>query len=188
MFGTILVLSYKLRFTTCYFSTPRFKQKFSFITPTIDNELAVLDALKLCDAVVFLLSTSGGVYEDNLIDKWGQNILLSSFSQGLPTPVVVVTDLESVAQKKRHDYKQQVQKVISKWLPGEKVMNLDNDTDGINLLRKIGNQKRRTVLYRDRRPHIYAENVEFVPNSTGNLMRCNCKYSISFKLQAHMEL
>jgi pre-rRNA-processing protein TSR1 len=63
------------------FSTPRFKQKFSFIIPSSDNELAVLDALKVSDTVIFLLSTSGGVEEDSLIDKWGQNILMSSFSQ-----------------------------------------------------------------------------------------------------------
>jgi pre-rRNA-processing protein TSR1 len=61
--------------------TPRFKQKFSFIIPSSDNELAVLDALKVSDTVIFLLSTSGGVEEDSLIDKWGQNILMSSFSQ-----------------------------------------------------------------------------------------------------------
>ncbi|XP_068905473.1 pre-rRNA-processing protein TSR1 homolog [Tenebrio molitor] len=147
--------------------TPRFKQKFSFIIPSSDNELAVLDALKVSDTVIFLLSTSGGVEEDSLIDKWGQNILMSSFSQGLATPVVAVSDLESITQKKRHDYKQQVQKLISKWLPEEKVVTLDNDSDGINILRKIGNQKKKTVLYRDRRPHIYAEDVLFVPNETG---------------------
>ncbi|KAJ3654814.1 hypothetical protein Zmor_013973 [Zophobas morio] len=145
--------------------TPRFKQKFSFVVPSNDNELAVLDALKVCDTVVFLVSTSGGVEEDKLIDKWGQNILMSSFSQGLPTPVVAITDLESITQKRRNDYKQQIQKLISKWLPDEKVTTIDSD--GINLLRKIGSQKRRTVLYRDRRPHIYAEHVEFVPNELG---------------------
>lgn len=51
--------------------------------PSSDNELAILDALKVCDTVVFLMSASGGVDEDCLIDKAGQNILMSSFAQVL---------------------------------------------------------------------------------------------------------
>lgn len=85
----------------------------------------------------------------------------------MPTPVVVLSDLNSLAQKKRQDYKQQAQKLITKWFPDEKIVTLENETDGINLLRKIGNQKRRTVLYRDRRPHIYAEETEFIADETG---------------------
>lgn len=166
-----------------FFSTPRFKQKFSFIIPSNDNELAILDALKVCDTVVFLTSVAGGAEENDLIDKWGQNILMSSFSQvfiyyfinfilqcsnqGLPTPVFAITDLETITQKKRNDIKQQVQKIATKWLPDEKVISVDNDTNCVNLLRRIGSQKRRSVLYRDRRPHIYADNAEFIPNHTG---------------------
>ncbi|EFA12491.1 pre-rRNA-processing protein TSR1 homolog [Tribolium castaneum] len=146
---------------------PRFKQKFSFIVPSTENELAILDALKICDTVVFLMSVTGGVEEENLIDKSGQNILMSSFAQGLPTPVIVLSDLNTLAQKKRHDYKQQAQKLITKWFPDEKLVTLENESDGINLLRKIGNQKRRSVLYRDRRPHIYAEDYAFIPDETG---------------------
>lgn len=144
---------------------PRFKQKFSFVCPPIDNELSVLDALKVADTALFVISASVG--SEDVIDSWGQKILMSSFSQGLPTPVVVITDLDVIAQKKRHDFKKNVQKLILKWFPDEKLVSLDNTTDGINLLRKIGNQKRNTVLYRDRRPHIYAENVEFISHPTG---------------------
>lgn len=87
----------------------------------------------------------------------------------MPTPVVAITDLESVAPKKRHEFKQNMQKIIAKWLPDEKLMVLDKNSDGLNILRRIGNQKRKSVLYRDRRPHLYAENVEFVTNNEGGL-------------------
>lgn len=143
----------------------RFKQKFSFVCPPTDNELSVLDALKVADTAMFVVSASVGI--DDAIDSLGQKLLMSSFSQGLPTPVVVVTHLDLIAQKKRHDYKQNIQKLITKWLPDEKLMALDNGSDGVNILRKIGNQKRRSVIYRDRRPHIYAESVEFISNATG---------------------
>lgn len=65
--------------------------------------------------------------------------------------------------------KQNIQKLVSKWLPDEKIMPLDKNTDGLNIIRKIGNQKRRAVVYRDRRAHLYGEEVEFVPDSEGIL-------------------
>lgn len=46
-------------------------------------------------------------------------------------------------------------------------MTLDKNVDGINLLRRIGNQKRKSVLYRDRRPHLLGEEVIYVPDSEG---------------------
>lgn len=64
--------------------------------------------------------------------------------------------------------KQNIQKLVTKWLPEEKLTTLDKNTDGINLIRRIGNQKRRTVLYRDRRPHLYGEEVEYVPDTDAN--------------------
>lgn len=75
--------------------------------------------------------------------------------------------MESVAPKKRNEHKQEIQKLVNKWLPEEKVLTLDKNADGVNLLRRIGNQKRKSVLYRDRRPHLLAEEVEYIPDNTG---------------------
>lgn len=80
---------------------------------------------------------------------------------------MAVTDLESIAPKKRHEHKQFIQKLVNKWLPEEKITVLDKNIDGVNILRKIGNQKRKSVLYRDRRPHMYAEEVEYIPEERG---------------------
>ncbi|CAG9814514.1 unnamed protein product [Phaedon cochleariae] len=151
-----------------HFSMPRFKQKFAFVMPTLDKDFAVLDALKVADTILFLISASSG-HEDNdlVIDKWGESIITSSFAQGLPTPIIALTDLESIALKKRQEQKQQIQKLVNKWLPEEKLMVLDKNIDGINLLRRIGNQKRKPVLYRDRRPHLLGEEVEYITDSQG---------------------
>ncbi|KAJ8918434.1 hypothetical protein NQ315_008131 [Exocentrus adspersus] len=147
---------------------PRFKQRYAFIAPHTENQFAVLDTLKVSDTVLFLISAAMGV-EDTacVIDDWGNGILTSSFSQGLPTPVVAICDLESVAPKKRHDVKQSIQKLVNKWLPEEKIMVLDKNVDGVNILRKMGNQKRKSVLYRDRRPHLLGEEIEYVPDDKG---------------------
>lgn len=48
-------------------------------------------------------------------------------------------------------------------------MTLDKNADGVNMLRRIGNQKRKSVLYRDRRPHLLAEEVEYIPDSEGKI-------------------
>lgn len=78
--------------------------------------------------------------------------------------------MESIAPKKRNEHKQHIQKLVNKWLPEEKIMTLDKNADGVNILRRIGNQKRKPVKYRDRRPHLLAEEVEYVPDNEGNTL------------------
>lgn len=63
------------------FSIPRFKQRFEIIVPAIDNDFHVLDATKVADTVLFLISAATGTDDDQLIDTWGNNILASTFSQ-----------------------------------------------------------------------------------------------------------
>lgn len=83
---------------------------------------------------------------------------------------MAITDLESTAAKRRNEHKQNIQKLMAKWLPEEKIMGLDKSVDAFNLLRKIGNQKKKPVSCRDRRAHLYAEHVEAVPESEGCLV------------------
>lgn len=65
-----------------FHSIPRFKQKFSLVIPPLDNELNILDTLKVSDTVVFLVSGAAGIeFGAELIDEWGNNILLSAFAQ-----------------------------------------------------------------------------------------------------------
>ncbi|KAJ8933918.1 hypothetical protein NQ318_016490 [Aromia moschata] len=149
---------------------PRFKQRYSFIALNTDSDFTVLDTLKVSDTVLFLISAATGIEDsEQLIDEWGNRILMSSMAQGLPTPIVAVTDLESIGPKKRNEFKQHIQKLVQKWLPEEKLMVLDKNVDGLNILRRIGNQKRKSVLYRDRRPHLLGENVEYLPDAQGTL-------------------
>ncbi|XP_018333925.1 pre-rRNA-processing protein TSR1 homolog [Agrilus planipennis] len=155
-----------------HLSVPKFKQRFAFIQPPTDNEFATLDTLKVCNTVLFVISAaSETVFNSEYIDQWGNKLLLSAFAQGLPTPTVVVTDLDSIAPKKRNEQKQAIQKLVSKWFPDEKIMNLGKNVDALNVLRKIGNQKQKNLTYRDRRTHLVAEKMEFVPEDdhTGTL-------------------
>lgn len=76
--------------------------------------------------------------------------------------------MESLAQNKhKTECKQKIQKLVEKWLPEDNIMLLDSNAHGLNLLRKIGNQKQKSVFYRDRRPHLYGEEIEYVPDLEG---------------------
>jgi pre-rRNA-processing protein TSR1 len=77
-----------------YFSVPRLKQRFSIYAPQPDNLTAALDVLKVADSVVFVLSA-----ENDFINDDGECLLQAAFSQGLPTPVLVATDLADLPIK-----------------------------------------------------------------------------------------
>ncbi|XP_045493306.1 pre-rRNA-processing protein TSR1 homolog [Colias croceus] len=140
---------------------PNFKQRFSFICPEIENDFSLLDALKIADTVLFVCSAL------EPIDEWGEKALALAMAQGMPTPVVVAMDIEGVHPKKRTTEKQNVQKLISKWLPDEKIMQLDKNSDGLNVLRRIGNQKRNIIHHREKRPYMLAEEIEYVKDAEG---------------------
>lgn len=54
-----------------------------------------------------------------------------------------------------------MQRAISKWLPEEKVLELDTAADCLNVLRRAGSQKQKSLFYRDIRPYLLAEQVSF---------------------------
>ncbi|XP_013117052.2 pre-rRNA-processing protein TSR1 homolog [Stomoxys calcitrans] len=147
-----------------YINVPRFKQRFAFIIPPVGrgNEVAVLDYLKVCDTTLMLTSAAMG--EDDVFDKWGHRIFNMISAQSIPTPIVALMDLESLNPKRRGGAKAAAQKFISKLLPKEKIMQLDTNPEGLNVMRRIGGQKKNIILNRNNRPHLFGDHVEFIPN------------------------
>lgn len=66
--------------------------------------------------------------------------------------------------QKRQEYKQSVQRALSKWLPEEKIFELDTVNDCLNVLRRAGTQKQKTIFYRDIRSHLLADDIVFESN------------------------
>lgn len=126
------------------------------------SELAALDCLKVCDTTVFLVSAN--VEEDEVYGKWGKNFINMAVAQGVPTPIIALMDIESIAPNRRSKTKASIQKYIQKSFPIEKLIALDTNSDGFNLFRRIGSQKKKILHNKDNRPHLYAENVEYVEN------------------------
>lgn len=142
-----------------YMKSLRLKQRFSFVKSkcSIGSELKSLDFLKVCDSTVLLVSAQSEV----LLDKAGEKFLSFALAQGIPTPIIALMDLESVAPKKRNQVKNDIQKAMNIYFPEEKLMVLDRTSDGLNLLRRIGGQKRKTLHNKENRTHLYSEKVEY---------------------------
>lgn len=128
------------------------------------SELAALDCLKVCDTTVFLISAN--VEDDEIYGKWGKRFINMAVAQGVPTPTIALMDIESIAPNRRTKTKASIQKYIQKSFPVEKLIGLDTNSDGFNLFRRIGSQKKKVLHNKDNRPHLYAENVEYVENTT----------------------
>ncbi|KAM0733978.1 Pre-rRNA-processing protein TSR1-like protein [Formica fusca] len=150
-----------------HIGVPRMKQRFSIIVPPIGNVLATLDAAKVANTILFITSVAcqtNGDTEREIVDKWGKKIIVSCLAQGLPTTIFAVHNIQRLHIKKRQEYKQSVQRAISKWLPDEKVLELDTVDDCLNILRRVGSQKQRNVFYKNIRPHLLAEEISFECN------------------------
>ncbi|CAN7983387.1 unnamed protein product [Ixodes pacificus] len=90
----------------------------------------------------------------------------SDFQETLPPSFQIrfffsTQGLEAIAVKQRSEAKKQITKILESRFPGDKIHSVDKKEDAILLLRQIANQKRRPVSYRDARPHLLAESLEF---------------------------
>lgn len=139
-------------------SVPHLKQRFAIFAPWKENIFAILDAIKVATTIVFVTSATS---EKEIIDDWGREVVVSCLAQGLPTTIVAAHNIQKLHIKKRQDYKQSVQHAISKWLPEEKIQELDTASDYLNMLRRAGAQKQRSIFYRNIRPHLLVEKSAF---------------------------
>ena len=84
-----------------HLSFPRFKRRFAFVTPDRNNLHAVLDAAKVCDCIIFLLSSNKlfNIEDENVMvgDGIGNNLFSSIVSQGIPADPVFVLSHKSVS-------------------------------------------------------------------------------------------
>ncbi|KAJ8301575.1 hypothetical protein KUTeg_020562 [Tegillarca granosa] len=136
-------------------SIPRFKKRVAFYIPQYGNIHAILDAAKVADSLLCILSPDGG------IDYVGDKCLTCIFGQGLPAVTFAVQGLKSIPTKKQNDAKKLIQKNIEKRFPSEKYHSLDTAQDGLVIMRNITNHKLKPIYFRELRPHMVAENIEF---------------------------
>ncbi|GJJ78867.1 pre-rRNA-processing protein TSR1 [Entomortierella parvispora] len=139
-------------------TSDRFKQKLQFI-PLQRNYIDIMDAAKVADFIVFVMSA---VEE---VDEFGLMVLAGIQSQGVPSVVPSVNNLEQIPMKKRSDIKKSLLSFTTHFFPEEdKVHALDNPSEGLNVLRMVANQLPKTIAWRDTHSYMLAESVDFVSN------------------------
>ncbi|KAL1606744.1 ribosome biogenesis protein tsr1 [Paraconiothyrium brasiliense] len=135
-------------------SVDRFKQKVQYLVVQRDL-LASLDACRIADFVVFILS---GQEE---VDEEGEIILKAIESQGISNTFTVVQALDSIEPaKRRPQVVASLKSYISHWLPTtERVFSLDNRQESSNLVRSLCTTTTKGVKWRDQRSYMFVEDV-----------------------------
>jgi pre-rRNA-processing protein TSR1 len=127
-----------------------------FINVAYRNMYAALDACKAADYVVFALSSTVEV------EEWGNNLLRILQAQGLPDVVTVVSPDSSLDSKARPGILKSLLSFMQYFVPTQaKIFDLHADSDRLNAVRALSESKPGEVRWREGRPWILGEKVEW---------------------------
>jgi pre-rRNA-processing protein TSR1 len=140
----------------------KFKQRIRLI-PTTRDLLKVLDASKIADRIIFLLSSEVEV------DSFGERLMSAIKVQGVPDVSCMVQHLERHPTKKQSDIKKSLLFYMSHHFPGElKLFSEGSPTDCVNCVRQITSQTPKGIVWRDRHPYVTAEDLIIEDTEDGN--------------------
>ncbi|XP_071395887.1 pre-rRNA-processing protein TSR1 homolog isoform X2 [Centroberyx affinis] len=143
---------------------PRFKQRFTFLRPSMADLHSLLDVTKIADSLVFVLDSTEGW------DSYGDYCLSCLFAQGLPSHALVCQGVSDLAVKKRVESRRALSKITEARFPDVRLFPLDSEQDATLLLRHLGAQRQRKLGFRSRRSHVLAQHVTYIPNPSGEGM------------------
>ncbi|KAK3790306.1 hypothetical protein RRG08_034866 [Elysia crispata] len=138
-------------------SAGKLKKRICITNPEYGNLQAMLDAAKVADIFLFLVGESG-------MDRYGKHCLASVIGQGVPAHMFVSQGLANLSKKRLTDAKKKIDKQIDKSFPGEKARTLDSWQDAQVLWRQITNLAEKPIHFRDGRPYLLSEKIEFEAN------------------------
>jgi hypothetical protein len=139
----------------------RFKSSLQFIQLAYGDLYAALDACKVADYVVFVLSPAVEV------GPWGETVLRTLQTQGLPDVVPVVAPGHHIDPKARSGILKSLLSFMQYFFPEQpRVFDLNTISDQVNAVRVLSEGKPRDVRWRQGRPWLLAESVEW---TDGNL-------------------
>ncbi|KAJ2830157.1 ribosome biogenesis protein tsr1 [Coemansia erecta] len=138
----------------------RFKQTVQF-REVGRNVLDILDAAKVADYMVMGLSA------DVEVDAFGEHCLAAIQNQGHAGVFPVVQGLDAVPAKRRADVRRSLQSFMTHFFPdADRVYAADSGTEQLALLRTLAAAAPRGIRWRDARPYMLADAVEFAPSAT----------------------
>ena len=139
----------------------RFKTSLQFIQLAYGDFYAALDACKVADYVVFVLSPAMEV------GAWGETILRTLQTQGLPDVVPVVAPGHNIDPKARSGILKSLLSFMQYFFPEQpRVFDLNALSDQLSTVRALSEGKPRDVRWRQGRTWLLAESVDW---ADGNL-------------------
>jgi pre-rRNA-processing protein TSR1 len=139
----------------------RFKTSLQFIQLAYGDFYATLDACKVADCVLFVLSPAMEV------GAWGETVLRTLQTQGLPDVVPVVAPGNHIDPKARSGILKSLLSFMQYFFPEQsKVFDLNGLSDQLSAVRMLSEGKPRDVRWRQGRSWLLAESVDWME---GNL-------------------
>ncbi|RDX42724.1 ribosome biogenesis protein tsr1 [Lentinus brumalis] len=140
----------------------RFKTSVQFIPLQYRQMYAALDACKVADYVIFVLSPEVEV------DKWGDTLLRTLQAQGLPEVVTVVSSDEPMDAKEKPGIMKSLLSFIQYFVPSQsRIFDMHHGSDTLNTMRAICEGKPTDVRWREGRSWILGEKVEWTDGTLG---------------------
>ena len=134
----------------------RFKTSLQFRTVPYRNFYAAVDACKVADYVVFVLSSAVEV------DTWGDTLLRTLQAQGLPDVVSVIPADTSIDPKSRAGILKSLLSFMQYFVPTQsRVFDLHVSSDRLNALRSLSEGKPADVRWKEGRSWMLAEATEW---------------------------
>ena len=139
----------------------RFKTSLQFIQLAFGDFYASLDACKVADYVVFVLSPSMEA------GAWGETVLRTLQTQGIPEVVSVVAPGRDIDSKARFGILKSLLSFMQYFFPEQsRVFDLNTLSDQLNTVRTLSEGKPRDVRWRQGRSWLLGESVDW---TDGNL-------------------
>lgn len=136
----------------------RFKQQLQYIVVPEDRDvMACLDAARVADFVVFILSA------EEEVDERGELILRSVESQGLSTLFTAVDGLDKIeSAKQRLSVLESLKSFMGHFHPDqEKLFSLESRQECANLMRSLCSATPKGIHWREERSWMLVEDVQF---------------------------
>ena len=137
-------------------SAERFKTSVQFLPLRYGDVYSALDACRVADYVVFVLSSAVEV------NKYGDTLLRTIQAQGLPDVVTTLHPDPSLDQKSRLAVLKSLLSFIQYFVPSQtRVYDIHSSSDRLNALRSLCEGKPSGVRWRENRSYMLGEDVEW---------------------------
>jgi pre-rRNA-processing protein TSR1 len=151
--------SNKLNMGTRTITLTRFKQRLSFVV-TKPDLLDILEGVRISDTVLFVLSANEEV------DAFGEHVMATIKSQGVPNVVCMVQHLESHPAKHQLAVRSSLLYYMTHHFPNEeKLFSSGNRSECTSALRHLCTQQIKGINWRDRHAYMVAESLSLTENA-----------------------